>query len=249
MKRYLENLRRGKYFSLLALLCLAFVYASSFRFYVNESVYAAFDLGNLGEFGKKLDVSVLIAVLAALGWAGGLLTAYLTRKKRVGAVTLYWLAGMFAIVALFFTPYNLQLLMPSTVMQNIAMILCIAHILFVFVDMWLFAWAFFAGSKDVCGQCGRYGAIVVTAFAVVAAVLAYLSITFKWSFVVQSAVYGCTLTAVNVLHAAFPESDDGVSAPESRDVRISAAMTAVVTVVFAAVLAGAYFITENLIAI
>lgn len=250
MNRILENVRRGQYVSLFAVLSLTFYYAADFRYYVNRSVYSAFDLGNLGAFGQKLRVSVLIAVFAALGWAIGVLTAFLTRKKRINSVTLYWLAGLFAIVALLFTPYNLQLLMPSEIMQNIAMISCIAHIVFVFADMWIFAWTFCVGVIRACAQSGRYYAALISSIAVVAAVLAYLSIALGWSFVALTSVYGCVLAALNILHAAFPErTTQDENAKTSVCPRVTAVTVLSVSLLFAAVLIGACFITENLIAI
>lgn len=250
MKKTIDMFKKGKYISLLTVLCLAFSFAANFRYYINESVYAAFNLGNLGAFGQKLQVSVLVAVFAALGWAAGLLTAFLTRKKRADAVTLYWISGMFAIVALFFTPYNLQLLMPSTIMQNIAMIACIAHIVFILIDMWMFSCAFCVGSADAYGQSAKSGIVTICVAAVIATVLAYVSVASKWSFVVQTAVYGSILTALNVLHAAFPEKENVTSA-ETVCVRsgVKTGAFAAATLLFAAVLIGAYFITEKFIAI
>lgn len=253
MNTTLNTFRKGKFLSFLTLLCVAFSFVSGFRYYINESVYAAFDLGNLGEFGKELKVSVLVAVFAALGWAIGLLAAFLTEKKKINAVTLYWLSGLFAIVALFFNPYNLQLLMPDTIMQNIAMIACIAHVVFILVDAFVFAWAVSAGSKEVLlAVKGKIGIAVVISSAAVATVFAFVSLVFKWSFVIQTAVCGGILTAVNVLHAAFPEkeSEVGADAEATRTYsRIGMVAVAVVTLLFAAVLIGAYFITENLMSL
>lgn len=250
MNKTFGKLRTGKYLSFLAVLCLAFCYAANFRYYVNQSVYAAFDLRNLGEFGQKLHVSVLIAALAAIGWAAGLVTAYLSRKKKANAVTLYWLSGLFAIVALFFTPYNLQLLMPSTVMQNIATVACIAHFVFVAVDMWMFAWAFSVGYEDVCAQSGSCGEISVIITAIIAAVLAFVSMAYRWSFVLQTSVYGGALAALNVLHAAFPESRTQKTAKDvPEDARLKALAYTAVAVLLAAVMVCAYFVTEKEIAI
>lgn len=250
MNEVLNNLKKGKYVSFFTLICLAFSYASNFRYYINENVYAAFDLSNLGEFGKALKVSVLVVVCAALGWAIGFLTAFLTGKKKINVVTLYWLSGMFAIVALFFTPYNLQLLMPATIMQNIAMIACIAHVAFILVDVWLFSWAIFVGSREVCAAGGRTGVVAIAASAIVACVLAYVSIVCKWSFVIQVSVYGGIIIFINILNAAF---SDKMSEEKKCELRccdkMMVAVAAVETALFLAVLIGVYFITENQIAI
>lgn len=252
MKKAIGYLKRGKYISLLTLLCMAFAYIADFRYYINESIYAAFNLGNLGEFGTKLIVSVLVAVFAAVGWAVGLLTAFLTRKKQVRAVTLYWLSGLFAIVALFFAPYNLQLLMPSTIMQNIAMIACIAHIVFILVDMWLFAWAICTGCIEVCKQSGIKGVVCISVFAIVATVLGFVSAACRWSFVIQTAVYGSVLAFFNVLNAAF---EDGKEAEENSHVEVRCrkayvyAVLIAITVLLIVVLIGTYFMTEQHIAI
>lgn len=251
MSTIVKKCKEVKYLSLFLLTCMAFTFAAEFRYYVNQNIYAAFNLGNLGAFGANLSVSVLIAVFAALGWAAGIFTAWLTRKKQIGAVTLYWLSGMFAIVALFFTPYNLQLLMPSTIMQNIAMIACIAHIVFILVDMWLFAWAICVGSQALCLQ-GQKGLIIQSAIAVVATILAYLAVSLSWSFSICVAVYGGMLIVINILHAAFPEPDsvccDDAEAVVPND-KVLWIARAVVTGLMLAVLIGAYYITESHIAI
>lgn len=253
MKTLLNDLKKAKYISLLILVCMTFTFAADFRYYINQSVYAAFNLGNLGAFGTKLYVSVLVAVFAAIGWGAGMLTAFLTRKKKVNAVTLYWLSGMFAVVMLFFTPYNLQLLMSATIMQNIVMIDCIAHIVFILVDMWLFAWALCAGSRDVLMRKEKYGIAIISVVAAVATALAFASIACKWSFVIQTAVYGSILTALNVFHAAFPEREEGEEIKEiscaGSSGRKELIVAAAVTILFIAVLVGAYFITEQYIAI
>lgn len=253
MKRLLNDLKKAKYISLMILVCMTFTFAADFRYYINQSVYAAFNLGNLGAFGTKLYVSVLVAVFAAIGWGAGMLTAFLTRKKKVNAVTLYWLSGMFAVVMLFFTPYNLQLLMSATIMQNIVMIDCIAHIVFILVDMWLFAWVLCAGSRDVLMRKEKYGIAIISVVAAVATALAFASIACKWSFVIQTAVYGSILTALNVFHAAFPEREEGEEIKEiscaGSSGRKELIVAAAVTILFIAVLVGAYFITEQYIAI
>lgn len=253
MKTLLNDLKKAKYISLMTLVCMTFTFAADFRYYINQSVYAAFNLGNLGAFGTKLYVSVLVAVFAAIGWGAGMLTAFLARKKKVNAVTLYWLSGMFAVVMLFFTPYNLQLLMSATIMQNIVMIDCIAHIVFILVDMWLFAWTLCAGSRDVLMQKEKYGIAIISVVAAVATALAFASIACKWSFVIQTAVYGSILTALNVVHAAFPEREEGEEIKEiscaGSSGRKEFIVAAAVTILFIAVLVGAYFITEQYIAI
>lgn len=255
MSKLINKMRYGKYLSFLVLVCMTFTFASEFRYYINQSIYAAFNLGNLGPFGAKLDVSVLVAVFASVGWAAGVLTAFLTEKKRIRTVTLYWLSGLFAVVALFFTPYNLQLLMPSTIMQNIAMIACIAHIVFILADTWLFSWAICAGVKDICAGGGKSGTAFIAVATLIATVLSYLSIIYQWSFVVATAVYGGVLTAVNVLHAAFPEkdcdideSDCGETLKAASGIEVWSARGAV-TVLYAVVLIGAHFITQPYIAI
>lgn len=250
MKEVFDKIKRGKYISFVLVICIAFTYAAEFRYYIYENVYSAFNLGNLGEFGTKLSVSVLTAVFAALGWVAGLLTAFLTDKKKINVVTLYWLSGIFAIVALFFTPYNLQLLMPSTIMQNVAMIACIAHLVFMVADIWLFSWAICSGGNDVARQVKFKGTAFAVSAAATALVLAILSVRYKWSFVWIIAVYGCILTVLNVLHAAFPDKDETAESLET-EVSFTEKITlrAAVTAMFAAVLIGAYFITEAHIAI
>lgn len=107
MTSKLDSLKNGKHISFLLLASITFTYLSSFRLYINENIYKAFDLSNIGPIGRKLNVSVIIAVVMVLGWILGTITARFTSKKIKNNTTLYWMSSLFAIVALMFTPYNL----------------------------------------------------------------------------------------------------------------------------------------------
>lgn len=218
---------------------------SDFRYYIYENIYKSFNLGNLGAIGAELNVSVLVAVLAAAGWVAGMLTAVFTRNKAVSGTLPYWLAGMFAVVALLFTPYNLQLLMPTQIMQNIAMIGCIAHIVFMFADMWVFAWALCRGIYSAMSS--ETGAQSAALAVIVAAVLALLTVIFKWHFAICIAVYAGVLVALNTVRAV---TDGKVynQVASCNITRFSVACAAV-TLLFVAVLAASYFVTEAYIAI
>lgn len=82
--------------SFILLASITFIYLSSFRLYINENIYKAFDLSNISPIGKKLNVSVIIAVVIILVWILGNITARFTSKKIKNNTTLYLLSALFA---------------------------------------------------------------------------------------------------------------------------------------------------------
>lgn len=236
-----------------ALMLMIFSYAAQFRYYINSDIYSAFNLGNLGEFGQKLNVSLLVAVFCTLGWTAGLITAFLFRKKNVNTVLLYLFSGLFAITALLFTPYNLQLLMPDTILQNIAMILCIAHIVFIFADMWLFSFTFCSGCKDLYLKSENEAFVIVPTIAVIAVILSYFANAYMWSFSICIAIYSTTLVVINLLHSVFSFESGKKSIeypmPTKYDLIKLLMLTGCVTLLLVTLITGAHFITENNIAI
>lgn len=253
MNNVMKKIKSAKHISFFVLILLAFTYVAEFRYYINENIYSAFDLGNLGEIGKKLSVSVLVAVFCVLGWALGMLTGFLTRKKNIRVTTLYWLSGMFAIVALFFTPYNLQLLMSDTILQNIAMIACIAHIVFILVDMWIFAWALCVGSKNIYLQSSREAFIIIPSVGIIAMVLSYLTSAFTWSFSISTSIYAVILTLINIVDSFFDKDETCLLCQDAEKTKTdcikSWSINGILTLIFLVVLIGTYFITENNIVI
>lgn len=245
MKNIFVRLKRGGYVSYLLTALTAFLYAAQFRYYINSDIYKAFDLGNLGAFGADLSVSVLVAVLAAVGWAGGAATAFFTRKKGLRSGTAYWIAGMFALVALLFTPYNLQLLMPTTNQQNISMICCIANIVFMLVDMWVFSFALLRGGARLAESEGLAGAVYACCAAAVATAPAFAAVAAEWPFAVCVGIYAALLTVLSTVKLFFPEEECACDVAGGRTYAVSG----IVTALFVAVLAGAYFITEAHIAL
>ena len=231
MKNIFVRLKRGGYVSYLLTALTAFLYAAQFRYYINSDIYKAFDLGNLGAFGADLSVSVLVAVLAAVGWAGGAATAFFTRKKGLRSGTAYWIAGMFALVALLFTPYDLQLLMPTTNQQ--------------IIDMWAFSFALLRGGARLAESEGFAGAVYACCAAAVATALAFAAVAAEWPFAVCVGIYAALLTVLSAVKLFFPEEECACDVAGGRTYAVSG----IVTALFGAVLAGAYFITEAHIAL
>ena len=182
---------------------------------------------------------------AAVGWAGGAATAFFTRKKGLRSGTAYWIAGMFALVALLFTPYNLQLLMPTTNQQNISMICCIANIVFMLFDMWAFSFALLRGGARLAESEGLAGAVYACCAAAVATAPAFAAVAAKWPFAVCVGIYAALLTVLSAVKLFFPEEECSCDVAGGR----AYAVSGIVTALFVAVLAGAYFITEAHIAL
>lgn len=203
MKSLRNNIVKGKYGSFLATSLLLFAYLMDARYYLYENIYKAFQLGNLGPVGARLQVSILMPVLMALGVLTGWLLSFLFRKKTSGRtlIVLYTLCALFAIVFLFFTPYHLQLLMPSQIMQNLAMINCIAVMVFAAVDAALFSWAVFSHLTVMKKQGGRLGGIVLLVCAVLAFGAGSLLMEARGSFPIYVGLYAGILIIINSLHS------------------------------------------------
>lgn len=205
MKSILKNAADTKAVSCFSCALLLFTYLADARRYLYDNIYTAFDLGNLGAFGARLSVSVLLPVLMAFGVAVGAALAFAVRRRAARSlpVVLYTLSALFVVVFLFFTPYNLQLLLPSQIGQNLAMIGCIAVLVFCAVDTAVFSLSLLVHRQLLGRSAGRHGGVLVLLLLGLAAAGA-LALTFCHApFGVCTAVFAGVLLFANILDAAF----------------------------------------------
>lgn len=251
-------LRNKKYMSFALTAILLFAYAVCMRFYINQNIYKAFNLGNLGEIGQKLFVSTIMAVVSAIGFGLGFLLSFLTKKKASAQRTniLYSLSSVFTVIMLLFTPYNIQLLMPDQILQNIAMINCIALIFFSFVDICLLSWTLNSQiclwSKNLVADVFSKSDIsVCSCIAVLSLALAVIVLALKGSVETLFAVIASLLLILNIADGIAPRpsfQEDGQK-PLAYFRKTSVVCYAVLAATFIVSIIIGYYITESLIAI
>lgn len=245
----LNRIKSTKYISILSAMLILFTYIANLRYYISSNIFRAFNLGNLGAFGTKLTISLICVVFMSLAYVLGVLLAYFTRKKTSNnkIAALYFLSGLMALGLLIFTPYNLQLLMPSQNLQNIAMINVIAVMVFALADVLVFSWGLNLHIAKIASESGVVDIVHVGVAAVVATIFAVLTLTLSWSFTICITVYSSILMAVNILHAFVANKDDKIKRLElnkkSYIIVIVAALLALV------LLLVGYFVAEAKIAL
>lgn len=248
IKNIYKTIKDGKYISLVSALLLFTTFLTGLRYYINQNIYKAFNLGNLGAFGAKLEVSVIVLIFMGVGYLLGVGLYYLTRKhiKPRTCVTLYSVSGLFAIIILLIQPYNLQLMMSGVNQQNLVMINCIAIIVFGAIETTLLSWALNVHIFSFSQGIKRVDIIYLVCAVAFAIVIALISVAFEFSFAICVAVYASVLLGVNILHSFVVDKEIMTNqATQSIFTWIQVGMCALVVVLL---LCG-YFIVEPMIAI
>ena len=151
-------------------------------------------------------------------------------------------SALLGVIILFFTPYQLSLLSPTTNGQNIATI----NLIVVFL-----------GAAEVCLLTVSIGshfaeyfkdgslAPLVAAFicASVAVVLSLLAAEFTWSFTICTAVYAAVLLAVNMVNSFIQKKGDEYTDAPVRDYKIYI-VCAIIILLALGVAVGGHFLCE-----
>lgn len=250
MIKLTKSLQKGKYISLFAAIAMLFTYLADIRYYLNDNIYKGMNLGNLGGLGGEINLSILFTVIGALGYLMGVLLVLVTRKRLKGraSINLFAVAGLMAIIFLLFTPYNLQLLMPTQNMQNIAMINCIAVMVFSFADIAVLSMAINSHLAQIIDTEVIIGRGIVVGITVLSIILALLTTGLRWSFAICVAVYASVLLFVNIIHSIFYKDSEGGTACMTIN-KAKGIVISIESVVVLVLLVGGYFIVEPLIAI
>ncbi len=152
-------------------------------------------------------------------------------------------SALLGVMILFFTPYQLSLLSPTTNGQNIATINLIVVV--------------FLGAAEVCLLTVSIGshfaeyfkdgslAPLVAAFicAAISVVLSLLAAEFTWNFVVCTAVYAGVLLAVNIVNGFIQKSGDEFTDAPVHDYKIYI-VCAVIILLALGVAVGGHFLSE-----
>lgn len=249
MKRFILRLRSEKVLSLTAALLTTFTFLTAFRYYVNENVYKAFTLGNLGQFGNGLFVSVIVPVLLAVGFLVGFLSWFFTKKKLKprASVTIYAISGLFAIVILLIQPYNLQLLLPAVNQQTVVMVNFIAIAVFGAVELALLTWGILFHLAELRKLMNARILVSIVCICAFAVVISLLTAALKWPFAVCLAIYASVLCGVNIVHSLFYEKESSFA--EYKAYRWSMIAPAIFAFLIAILLICGYYIVEPMIAL
>lgn len=249
IKNISNRIKTGKYISILSALLLFMTFLTGLRYYINQNIFKSFNLGNLGTFGTKLEVSVIVLIFMGLGCILGFGLYYLTRKriKQRTCVTLYSVSGLFAIIILLIQPYNLQLMLPGVNQQNIAMINCIAIIVFGAVETLLLSWSLNVHILRLSQNITSIDLIYLVCIVVIATLTALLCVGYGISFAICVAVYASVLLGVNILHSFVVDKDAIKQACKINNITwiVHGCLYALVAVL----LLCSYFIVEPMIAI
>lgn len=243
MKKVFQVLKNRRYISLLSAFLLLFTYLAATRSYIYENINKSLVFGQTG----TPDISVGATVTGTLVAAAvlGVIICWFARDKFTERTTinLYIIAAFWAIVLLFFTPYNLSLLSPTTNGQNIATINLIVVV--------------FLGAAEVCLLTVSIGshfaeyfkdgslAPLVAAFicAAISVVLSLLAAEFTWNFVVCTAVYAGVLLTVNIVNGFIQKSGDEFTDAPVHDYKIYI-VCAVIILLALGVAVGGHFLCE-----
>lgn len=249
IKNISNRIKTGKYISILSALLLLMTFLTGLRYYINQNIFKSFNLGNLGAFGTKLEVSVIVVIFMGLGCILGFGLYYLNRKriKQRTCVTLYSAAGLFAILILLIQPYNLQLMFTGVNQQNIAMINCIAIIVFGAVETLLLSWALNVHLVRMSQEYTHTDLIYLVCAVVVAVVTALLCVGYGISFAICTAVYASILLGVNIIHS-FVVDKEAIK-QECMTSKITWIIQGSLYVLVIILLLCSYFIVEPMIAI
>lgn len=231
-----------KYLSMFLTCSIFFTFLTDTRNYIFQNIYKAYNLGNLGAFGAKLDVAMITVLLLAIGVVVGALLSKLIIKKPDKKITpfLFAMSGLFALAFLFFTPYNLQLAFPNQVLQNLVMIDCIALMVFSALNI-----AFLTLTINTTAHIIDFGTGESIVIMSAAFVLGMITNIFNLSFPIVVGTQAVALSVINVIHC-FTYQYNGKTSQSRKGLKVVGLI--MLLLIIAALLSG-YFITKSCIAI
>lgn len=248
MKKVLENLRKNKYFTLFFAIMLMFAYMGGARKYIYDNCTKIFDLSRMGS--PWFNLSAGFAVLMAIAVCVGVLLAFLLRKKISidWVIAGYGLGGVVSVLTLLFTPYNLQILSPSTQLDAFATVTFIAVFVFSLVTVVLLSAAISSHILIATHQTGMIAIIVSCAEIAIATLFICLSVAFNWSL----QIYLIVLTALLLVFYTVNVFDkSGEEKLRLADIKINWLLVGIVIAVVVAaiisVLASSAVLVENAI--
>ena len=201
MNKLLVSLKNNKYISLFFAFMLSFAYMSGTRKYIydNCTKIISFERMGAGWFNLSIGITVLMAVAACIGVA----IMFLFRKKiNMNHVIFgYGLASIISILALIFTPYNLQLLSPNTHSDAFATITLYAAMVFGLITTVILSISISSHVLLAIKEEKIIATIIVGISIAFSTLFAILTIVFNWSLQIYLGVLTLLLIIFNVINA------------------------------------------------
>lgn len=208
MKKILENLKNNKYITLFIASLFAFAYMGGARKYIYDNCSKIIDFARFGSpwFNFSGGMAILMAVVVLVGVA----VAFLLRKKinMNWVLSGYALCGIISILLLILTPYNLQLLVPTTQLDTFATVTMISSMVFSLVIVGVMSLAISSHILIVIYQDKMIATIVSSAIFVLASMLAIFSVAFNFSLQIYFIVLTTLLILSYALNIFWKSSED-----------------------------------------
>lgn len=241
MKKLFHVLKNRRYISLLSAFLLLFTYLAATRSYIYENINKSLYFIQTGSPNVSVGATVTGTLVAAA--VLGVILCWLLRDKFTerSTIVLYLISAFFAIVLLFFTPYNLSLSSPETNGQNIATICMILVIFLSCVGVILFTMAIGSHFAEYFKDGSFAPQIAAFICAAIAVVLSLLAAEFTWSFTICTAVYAGVLFAVNIVNCFIQKKGDEYTDAPVRDYKIYIVCGVIILLALGVAIGGHFF--------
>jgi hypothetical protein len=198
MKKLYIKFIEDKYTPLFVTLLALFINIIGFRYYVFENIYILVNLSNLGGVGQRLFVTDLLNYSLIGGLILAVILISLTHKKlkerAITKVMCVWAVFLWLLILI--NPYNLQVLMPGQIMQNISMINFLILLLLYLINI---SFAVFSLLTMIISiENTRLLPFIVSALIIIAACFAMVFLKCAWSYRNFTILFALALLITNI---------------------------------------------------
>lgn len=215
MKKVLDSLKNNKYITLIIALMLTFAYVGGLRKYIYDNCSKMLSFARAG--ADWFNLSIGIAILMFVAVCVGIALMFLIRKKVTMNIVVsgYGIASVLSILIMLFTPYNLQLLSPSTNMDTLAKVALYAKMILGLVEVVLLS-ATLSSHILLAVDFEKLTATIVVSVATVLSVLIVcLCVAFNCSLQIYFGVVTLLLLILNIVNSVTKsERENNISLVE-----------------------------------
>lgn len=199
MDKLYEKFNKYRFVSTLFLLLLSFTFFMGFRYYIYENISKSLTLGQLGEFGSKITITLANSLLLSIGALFGGVLGYLMRKKISSSFvnTMMFISSLLCFMTLFINPYNIQLITAQN-LQNIVTISTIGMFVFGFINATLLVYTITINIVSLKSEVNAVNLVGYSICGIIAVVLAFISLYFKMSIMNLLAIYSICLIVLSI---------------------------------------------------
>lgn len=247
MNKVLNSLKNNKYITLLIACMLTFAYMGGTRKYIYDNCSKVFSFARFGSswFNLSIGISVLMAVAICVGVA----VMFLLRKKITMNVVVfgYGISCIISIFVLIFTPYNLQLLSPTTQLDTFATITMLAAMVFGLTTTAVLSASLSAHIVLALDDEKLIAAIIVVSTIVLSTILASLAVAFNWSLQIYFGVLTLLLFIFHIINSVTKsERENNICVKEVTVIWVNFAIViAIAVIAIIAVLVSSGIVVEN----